>query len=49
MAAFPPFLLAAPLAEWHDYFVGVAGSAAVLTGFITVTVSIGLNTIIAYP
>lgn len=37
------------LTDWHDYFVGVAGSAAALTGLITVAVSIGLNTIIAYP
>ena len=43
------FLLTVPLAEWHDYFVGVAGSAAALTGLITVAVSIGLNTIIAHP
>ena len=35
--------------EWHDFFVVVAGAAAVLAGLVFVGVSINLDTIMSHP
>jgi modulator of FtsH protease len=35
--------------EWHDFFLAVAGAAAVLAGLVFVGVSINLDTIMSDP
>jgi modulator of FtsH protease len=35
--------------EWHDFFLAVAGAAAVLVGLVFVGVSINLDTIMSKP
>ena len=37
------------MGEWHDFFLAVAGAAAVLAGLVFVGVSINLDTIMSDP
>jgi len=37
------------VSEWHDFFLGSAGSAAALTGLIFVGVSINITKILSFP